>query len=208
MPFEFGYPLGAPNNPAFQKKVLLAALKLLEAPEGPILIDFPEEAPISTEEPVVLACPYVPRETDTIMTETERLCRVFKAEMLSLRPWYDMAVEKRKRTTVGLSQLDLDNICGFVCSFLSANIPENPRNDVSLAAELRFAADDLKAYYYEAMTAQPGMEAATAEALAKWFWQDTQASKMLRAVRDACLKNSDDSLQRVARGQLIPRRFL
>ncbi len=185
----------------------MACLKLLEAPEGPLLIDFPEDAPVSSEEPGMLSCPYIPREQDTTLTETERLCHVFKAEMLSLRPWYDIAVEKRKRTTVGLSQLDLENIDSFICSFLSDVIPGNPRRDVSLAAELRFAADDLKAYYYEAMTAQPGMETATAEALAKWFWQDTQAGRMLVAVRDACLKSSDDSLQRVARGQLIPRRF-
>ena len=45
VPFEFGRPFGVPNGPAFQKRVLLAALALLVAPGGPVLEDFPEDAP-------------------------------------------------------------------------------------------------------------------------------------------------------------------
>ena len=45
VPFELGRPLGAPENPELQHRVLLAALELLDAPEGPLLVDFPEEAP-------------------------------------------------------------------------------------------------------------------------------------------------------------------
>ena len=43
VPFELGRPLGAPEDPGLQRRVLLAALNLLEAPEGPVLLDFPEE---------------------------------------------------------------------------------------------------------------------------------------------------------------------
>ncbi|MBI4304540.1 MAG: hypothetical protein HY665_09430 [Chloroflexi bacterium] len=207
VPFELGRPLGVPNNPAFQERVLLAALKLLEAPEGPVLADFPEDAPVSSGEPVVLACPYLPKEEDATITETERLCQAFKAEIMSLRPWYDMAVEKGRRTTVGLSRLDLENLGSFICSFLTESKPENPRKDVSLAYELRYAADDLKAYYHEAITAQPGAGAPTSDALAEWFWEDTLGGKILLAVREACSKSGDDSLQRVARSQIVPRKF-
>ncbi len=45
VPFELGRPLGAPENPAFQRRVLLSALELLEAIQGPVLADFPDEAP-------------------------------------------------------------------------------------------------------------------------------------------------------------------
>jgi len=55
--FEMGRPLGAPNDPAFQKKVLMALLKTLEAPKGPMIEDFPEDLPEITGEPAVLACP-------------------------------------------------------------------------------------------------------------------------------------------------------
>ncbi|MBW2613512.1 MAG: hypothetical protein JRE12_14305, partial [Deltaproteobacteria bacterium] len=52
-----GRPLGAPNDAPFQERVLMAALKLLEAPKGPVLEDFPEEAPVSNDTVVALACP-------------------------------------------------------------------------------------------------------------------------------------------------------
>ena len=45
VPFELGRPLGVPNAPDFQQRVLLAALELIEADEGPILKDYTEEAP-------------------------------------------------------------------------------------------------------------------------------------------------------------------
>ena len=45
VPFMLGRPLGAPNDPEFQTRVLRAALKLLDAPSGPVLEDYPEDAP-------------------------------------------------------------------------------------------------------------------------------------------------------------------
>ncbi len=42
VPFRHGYPLGEPNNPALQKRVMNAALSLLEIPDPkpPVLIDY------------------------------------------------------------------------------------------------------------------------------------------------------------------------
>jgi hypothetical protein len=45
VPFELGRPQGAAENPGFQRRLPLATLKLLDAPNGPILLDFPDEAP-------------------------------------------------------------------------------------------------------------------------------------------------------------------
>lgn len=199
--FEFGHPLGAPNEPTFQKKVLLSALKLLEAPSGPVLEDFPEDISISNEQPVVLACPINIRIEDMAgATEAEKLCAAFKNEIMSMRPWYDMAVKKRGRTTVGVSKLDSAAIGNFFCSLAEGNLPENPRQDISLVDEIRFSVEDLKAYYFEAVTAQPGMVVSSAKPLLGWFWRDTIAGKALLAVGESCLKSEDESLQRVGRG--------
>lgn len=206
--FELGRPLGVPNNIAFQKRVLAAALKLFEAPAGPVLADFPEDAPLSAGEPVVLACPYIPPEEAANSKETGRLCQSFKTEIASLHPWYDRALKERRRTVVGISRLAPEALGGFLCSFLEGNLPQNPRQDVSLAYELRYAVDDLKAYYYEAITAQPGADAQTSEALDKWFWEDTLAAKVLQAVREACLKSEDESLQRTGGHQIVPAKIL
>ncbi len=46
--FELGRPLGVPGDAAFQRRVLLAAPRLLEAECGPVLEDFPHDAPAAT----------------------------------------------------------------------------------------------------------------------------------------------------------------
>ncbi|MFC2035070.1 hypothetical protein ACFLUJ_02985 [Chloroflexota bacterium] len=203
VPFEFGHPLGMPNAPVLQKRVLLSALKLLEAPMGPVLEDFPEDAPVSGEQPVVLACPInIHIEDAAGNTEEERLCAAFKNEIVSMRPWYDMAVKQRSRTTVGLSKLDLATMGDFICSFIEDTVPDNPRQDISLADELRFSVEDLKAYYFEAVTAQPGMKVSSAKPLLGWFWRDTIAGKALLAVAASCINTEDKTLQRVGKGMV------
>ena len=40
VPFPFGYPLGKPHDPAFQREVILQALRLLERTDLPVLETF------------------------------------------------------------------------------------------------------------------------------------------------------------------------
>lgn len=47
VPFELGRPLGSVKDSAFQTRVLKRALNLLELSSGPVLEDFPDEAPDS-----------------------------------------------------------------------------------------------------------------------------------------------------------------
>src|SRR5207237_1322474 len=44
VPFPFGHALGRPNDADLQHRVLRAALDLLSAPAGPVLVDFHEDA--------------------------------------------------------------------------------------------------------------------------------------------------------------------
>jgi hypothetical protein len=200
--FELGRPLGVPNDPSFQKRVLLATLKLLEAPDGPRLEDFPEDAPTSPDEITMLSCPvnFVQKGIDP--GETEQLHAAFNREIISMRPWYDMTVKKRGRTTVGVSGINLEAIGDFIYSFLKGVKPENPRDDIPLAYALKFAVDDLKAYYFEGITAQPGQESVSSQVLADWFWEETVAGKVLLAVKEAGKTNEDD-LMRMVSGKLI-----
>ena len=45
VPFILGRPFGVPGDAAFQQRVLRSVLNLLEAPAGPVLADYSEEAP-------------------------------------------------------------------------------------------------------------------------------------------------------------------
>ncbi len=204
MPFELGRPVGIPNDPVFQKRVLSAALKLLEAEAGPILEDFPEEAPVSSGEIITLACPvdFGPRKEN--LTEIEQLCSDFRHEMVSLRSWYDLTVQKRGRTTVGVSRVGLDGLGDFICSFLKGDVPENPRQDIDLAYTLNLATDDLKAYYFEAVASQPGGESASSDALNDWFYEETVAGKVLYALRDLSKKSSQGLMKVLGNVLIIP----
>ena len=180
----------------------MAALKLFEAESGPVLEDFPEDAPISEGEITTLSCPVDFAQEDVELTETEKLCSTFKKEMLSMRPWYDLAVQNRMRTTVGVSKVDLDDLDDFICSFLKGETPENPRDDIALPFTLNLATDDLKAYYFEAITTQPGQESPSSEVLSDWFYDETVAGKVLFALRDLG-KKSEDGLMKVLGNVLI-----
>lgn len=174
----------------------MSALKLLEAETGPILEDFPEEASNIEGEVTALSCPVNFRQPDVILTETEKLCSSFKKEMASMRPWYDLAVKKRGRTTVGVSKIELDNLGDFICSFLKGEMPENPRDDIALPYTLNLATDDVKAYYFEAVTSQPGQESPSNEVLSNWFYDETVAGKVMFSLRDLG-KKSDDMLMKI-----------
>jgi hypothetical protein len=121
---------------------------------------------------------------------------------MSLRPWYDMAIEKRGRTTVGVSKVDFNEIPDFICAFLKGDIPENPRKDLALHYTLNLAVDDLKAYYTEAITTQPGQESPASLVLNDWFWNETTAGKVLFKLRDVC-KNSDDGFMKLVGNVLL-----
>ena len=202
VPFELGRPLGLPNDPAFQKRVLTAALRLLEEPAGPVIKDFPEDVPASAGQVTALSCPVSFAQPEVDAGETGQLCAAFKKEMLSLRPWYDLAVEKHGRTTAGTSGVDVDALGDFICSFLGDSEPESPLAGVPVAYTLKLAAEDLKAYYTEGITAQPGQEFASSDLLADWFWSETLAGQVLLSVRDAQGK-SEDGLMRIVGGALL-----
>jgi len=65
----------------------------------------------------------------------------------------------------------------------------------------------LKAYYYEAISAQPGVNSLTPEDADRWFWGETVAGKVLRAVSKACAQSEDALMKRTAIGQIVPLKF-
>ena len=204
MPFELGRPLGVPGDPAFQRKVLTAALKLLEAPSGPIIEDYPEDAPISEGEITALACPVNFTQDIDELNESGKLRQALKNEITALHPWYDIAVEKRGRTTVKVAASEIDSTGDFIYAFLGDELPENPGEDVAIGFAMKLAVDDLKAFYHEGITAQPGQEYASSQILTDWFWKETVAGKVLLDIKSK-LENSEDNALRIsARALLVP----
>ena len=204
VPFDLGRPLGPPGDAAFQRRVLLALLNMFEATGGPVLEDFPEDEPETSGEIAVLSCPVDFTGDMEESQETDPLQSAFRHEMTALRPWYDMGVARRQRTTVGVSGVDLEALGDFIYSFVKGMWPDNPRDDIPLEYTLKFAVEDLQSFYIEAITSQPGQEDVSGRALKKWFWDETEAAKVLLELKELCQSSPDESMSRMAAHFLVP----
>ena len=206
VPFELGRPLGAPGDSAFQRRVLLAALSLLERESGPVLEDFPEDAP-AVDHPADSTgwvCPVALGAPPAGDAAPGSIAAALAKEMHLLHPWYDLGREARGgRTTVGLSQMALTALGPFITGFLDGDTPANPRDDIPLGDALKLATEDLKSFYLEAAAAQPGHRAGSAD-LENWFWDETTAGQVYFALRPILMAGADDSLRRMADRTLIP----
>ncbi len=203
VPFQLGHPMGAPNDPDFQRKVLMAVLGLFKAPSGPVLEDFNEEEP-ENDDITVLACPVNFARNIDEDGETDEKKVAFQREMTVMRPWYDMGVSQRKRTTVGASGIELDKLGDFIYAFLEGNEPENPRDDVPLANTLKLAVEDLKSYYIEGITAQPGQEDVSSRVLQDWFWDETVGGKILLDLKKVCEASPDKMMSMIGSHFIVP----
>jgi hypothetical protein len=198
VPFVLGRPFGAPGDAVFQTKVVLAALRLLEAPAGPVLEDFPEDAP-HTESAESFVCPvsFAANELSDAGAELQR-------EIAELSTWHELTKHKRGRTTVGLTGLAPARVAKFLSDFAADPSTPSYKSDVPVSAAVRLAAHDIRAYYLESTASQPGVRAA-AEA-EEWFWLHTAAGRTLFKVREVCNASSDEALKRYGlRG--VPTRF-
>ena len=207
VPFELGRPLGVPDNPVFQKRVLVALLRLFEAENGPVLADFPEDAPGAAEHPESLVCPVSFPKPVVHLDDQELLQQTFQQEVAELRMWYDLGVTRRGRTTVGTSGLDMEVAAKFIGDFMFTDAPVPPVNHVPPLSLLRLAIEDLKSFYFEAMTSQPGQQKTTSTMLAKWFWSETAAAKILFFLQERWKESSSPVLKEFSRLLLIPRAY-
>lgn len=200
VPFILGRPLGLPDEPAFQRRVLRAALDLFAAPAGPVLVDYPEEAEGEySQSGWVCPVSFPAGAADLSLAETLR------REMQPLRTWYDIGLEKRGRTTFGVAGLEIDGVADLLVTRAEGGLPENPSPDRALGETVRLAAEDLRAFYFEAVTAQPG-SSASAKELKAWFWTATVAGEVLTAARKQGLASDDESLKGMS-GSLVPAEY-
>lgn len=201
VPFELGRPMGAPDEPDFQRSVLLALLDLFNANAGPVLEDFPHKAPGDGVNMEGWACPVnlkAPPAADDFAVLQEAL----EDEIARLRPWYDEAVAARGRTTVGISGLAIEEVPSLIASALRDIHMASPDPDKTLGVMLKLATDDLKAFYYTAATAKPGRISDVA--LADWLWAETAAGRTLLALRKRCADSDDEAVRHLGERALLP----
>ncbi|MBM3650549.1 MAG: hypothetical protein FJX11_22465 [Alphaproteobacteria bacterium] len=182
--FELGRPMGVPDDPPFQRRVVRAALDLLARTDGPLIADYPEHV----ESPADFsgwACPIslAPADISSIDAEIDRLA-----------VWHDRAAARHGRTTVGVSGLDMAAAGRLVAQALDGALPP--------AQALKEAVDDLRAYYLEAASAfpDPGSPAARKQ----WFWDETRLARALLALQPKLAASDDPQHKILANLTLIP----
>lgn len=186
--FPLGRPLGKPGDAAFQLDVIRAALDLLKRSEGPVLEDYPHDAP-AIEAGRAAACPVsFARGVDDDDSWKTRLRREFS----QLEPWYELSCRRRGgRTLVGLTDQPPGQNIQTLAEHLDGGVLPT---DITW---LKRAIEDIKAFYMEAMTAQPGDY--DSGALQTRFWGETSFGAAVLAFYHQFQNSEDDRLKLIAR---------
>ena len=200
VPFVLGRPFGVPSEPDFQRDVLRALLSLFERSSGPVLEDYSDDAPTVDAQEHGFACPvsFAPAPA-----QGGGLAQALQSEIAQIAPWYDLARERRGRTTVGVFGSTVEAAVSHVSAWLDAATQPPSIAGMTPGLAVKRACDDVKAYYFEAMAAQPGN--LSPQAIENWFWSETAAAKAFLAIWETCQRSHDASLKALTLVGLIPR---
>jgi len=194
VPFFFGFALGKPNDAKYQRQVLTEAFDMLKSPEGPVLVDFPDDS-------APTAMPQASQVDSASAPET----RSAADEVTAMRAFYERWVENNGgRTAVGLSGIPQRRFRGVV-RFLESCAEGDEQADMSERPDgvtrhqfIRYCADDLKAFLYEARMEQ--QRDADEESLHRWFWGSTACGKLIAEVAARLNESDNSALKAIAYG--------
>ena len=193
VPFPLGRPLGVPGDPAFQHRVIAAALALLDRPKGPVLEDFPEPAPEDdASEP--WSCPV----RFARAASGDDIADMARAELAGLATWHELARRRRGRTAAGTSGLTVEQCMEVVVDVCEAGGTDDVRR-------LKAAVEDLKTHYVEAVTVRPGSP--PAGAFDAMLWNESALGRLLRHLAARGSDSDDAAMRFFANDSLVPRRF-
>ena len=202
--FPNGTPLGKPNNPEFQKKVIRTAFDLLEKSSGPVLDDFSEIIPVR-EGRMSYALPVSLVYKVNQLGNIDKLAEQVQRELSNLLPDYFKALQNVGRTTVGASELEISDFVPYISEFAKGNKPKSPRKGLPAIPLLKLVVEDLNAVYTETRIYKDKID--DFEMLGKWFWEETHAGKLLLAVEAVSLESDDQVLRQIASMSLLTPRF-
>ena len=175
--FPLGRPIGKPNDPEFQHRVLAHAFAMLKRTE-PGVEDFAES--ISDEKTEVLACPLPPRHDPDAHPAVD--------EARGLRTAYDRAIRKYGSRVGAGRAISADDIPSALESFIRIS-EGTPWKEAKIPGVPARVAQDIRGYYETAALAIADHTPAAWAGL-RWFRDSTQAGKVIRAAQQA-MKDAD-----------------
>ena len=200
VPFMLGRPFGTPGDAAFQRKVILDALALLERTDGPVILEHFEHDDASSFDRAGWASALALPPAGPLETPGE-WAAALQAELACVLPIWQATMSRNGRTTVGLAGQPPEAFADFAAQLLTGLSPTVAAHSSSALA-MRFMADDLKALYGEAVQSQG--EPPSARQVDAWFWRTTVAGRLLIALRTMSLESADNAIRTVGSRFLVP----
>lgn len=189
VPFILGRPFGEPNNSELQKDVIRQSFELFDEETGPVIKDADLTVP-ELDEAVSWVCPVSFARGVVDNSVAEKIAK----EIVALRPWYNLREKNGNRTTVGLSNSSIEDCAQGLERFIAQS--REPSNETKeIANNLRWWSSDLKAFYMEAVLAQPGK--VKSSDLENWFWNETVAGSLFREIRKLCIGHASPDIREV-----------
>ena len=176
--FPLGRPLGRPQDPAFQREVLMMAFRLLERLEGPVLEDHPQ---IIEEASEAMTC-VIPAAFDPDVPAAV-------AEARGLRKAYDRATARAGVTSVG-RVVDADGVPDALAIMQQLADGAHWREVAIPGKNTISTVHDIRTYYEEAALELVEGPPPGARAAEQWFYEHTEAGRTVMAAR-AAIQTSD-----------------
>ena len=168
--FPLGRPLGKPNEPEFQRDVLIEAFSLLEKPAGPVLVDYPISIEDDADAP--LSCMIPPSDT----SDREPAA----SEALALLPAWRRTQEKYGRSTVG-KVITAEQVPDMLDLFARITDGES-WDEVGFPGDPTKIAADIKNFYEEAAISLNDSPP-SARSAESWFVTETLGGETIQTAR-------------------------
>ena len=168
--FPLGRPLGKPNEPEFQRDVLIEAFSLLEKPAGPVLVDYPISIEDDADAP--LSCMIPPSDT----SDREPAA----SEALGLLPAWRRTQEKYGRSTVG-KVITAEQVPDMLDLFARITDGES-WDEVGFPGDPTKIAADIKNFYEEAAISLND-SSPSARSAESWFVTETLGGEIIQTAR-------------------------
>ncbi len=193
VPFPFGLVVGHPKNVEEQRAVLAMAFGMLDASEGPVLLDFPDDG--HDEDASPLQASEVTAAATTL---------ALADEVTAMRRYWETWEEREGRTAVGVARVNPQRFRGVV-RFLEAiergeadaDTNERPP-DIARHDFIRLAVTDLKVMYVEARLVTHPHESPNDRQ--RWLLGETALGPFTRRLADAMNASPDQGMRDAAFG--------
>ena len=195
VPFPFGLPLGHPGDSATQQAILDLAFSSLEAPSGPVLLDYRDDAAADEAGS--------PLQASEVEPDDQARAADFATEVTLMRRYWEQRLAATGRTGVGLSKIPPQRFRGVV-RFLEAFVTDAHADsddrpaDMPLPLFIRNVVEDLRVLYVEARLQTHPHESSPDRQ--RWLLGSTALGIMMRKVREAMESSDDPKLKAAAFG--------